>query len=340
MKRNHWLPLVTLLLLVGYGGWSLWSHWGLITIHAESQPLAEIVRAIEKQGGVTVKTDLDPATLVRMHVEKVRLAEALETLSTLTDSRWRLAYIVGPDKGAIQTALGTFVAGQRVEGWKALSVSVPSLSEEVAVLPDPRADPWEVKPAAESKLQSYLQQAARTVSAMFIYPENWNPDVAAPPKGGAIAQAVPRLTKAARGQYEEVFLLQRSGRGGPEGGGDDEGPRFASFDGGRRSGFDRGGFDRDAMVQRMQAEIAKLPADQRAAAQRELDERRKFFEGMRDLPPEQRAAKMEEFMNDPKVEERIEKAQSARDARRSPEQRAERGQKYRQRKQQAANNPR
>lgn len=327
MKRNQRLALATLLLLVGYISWYVWGNWGLITIHSEAKPLAEIIRSIEKQGRVTVKTDLDPTTTVRMYVDKVKLSEALETLSTLTESRWRLTYLVAPDKGAIESALGTFVAGQRVEGWKALSVPVPQFNDEPAVLPDPRADPWAVKPATEPKLQAYLQQAARSVSASFIYPESWNPDVSAPPKSGPIAKIFPQLAKAAQGQYEEVFLLQGGGRGGPDGRGDEDGPRFASFDG-RRSGFDRdrGGFD--AMEERMQAEINKLPPAEREAAQKEHDERRKFFESMRDMTPEQRSAKMQEFMNDPNMQDKMEKGMSSSDARRSPQQRLARAKKY------------
>jgi hypothetical protein len=338
MKRNHWLLAAILVLLVGNIVWHVWGSWGLITIHSENKPLAEIIRSIEKQGGVKVKTDLDLNAPVRMYVDKVKLAEALETLSTLTDSRWRLAYLVGPDKGAIAGALGTFTAGQRVEGWKALSVPVPGVVEEVHLLPDPRTDAWEVKAPQEPKLQAYLQQAARTVSASFIYPNDWNPDVSAPPKSGPIAKTIPRLAKAVQGQYEEVFLLQRRGGGPGDGGGDDgDGPRFAAFDGGRsRTGFDRerGGFDRDAMEERIQAEIKKLPSAERAAALADHAERKKFFEGMRDLTPEQRQAKMEEFMNSEANAERMEKAASARDARRSPQQKMERSKKYLDRKEQ------
>ncbi len=338
MKRNHWLILATLLLLAGNIAWHVWGNWGLITVRAENRPLAEVIRSIEKQGGVTIRTDLDLNATVRMHVEKVKLAEALETLSTLTDARWRLAYLVAPDKGAIDAALGTFAAGQKVEGWKSLSIPVPTIGDEPAVLPDPRADAWEVKPAAEPKLQAYLQQAARTVSASFIYPNDWNPDVSAPPKSGPIAKALPRLAKAAQGQYEEIFLLQGSGRGGPDGGGDDDGPRFASFDGGR-GGFDRERGSREDFEQRMQAEINKLPAAERAVAQKEHDERRQMFEGMRDLTREQRMARMQEIMSDPAMEERMEKGQAARDARRSPEQRAQRARKYNERKQAAKSGP-
>lgn len=324
MKRNHWLILATVILLGGNLVWHLSKNWGLITIHAENRPLSEIIRSIEKQGGVTLRTDIDGSTAVRMHVDKVKLSEALETLSVLTESRWRLAYLLAPDKGAIINALGTLSGGQRVEGWRMLYLPVPGIGGEHAVLPDPRADAWEVKAPPEATLQAYLQQAAQKVSASFLVPENWNPAIPSPPKSGPIAKALPKLASAANGKYEEVFLLQRGGRfgrgeDGERDGGD--GPRFASFDGGGGGGR---GPDREAMEERIQAEIAKLPPAERAEAQQMHNE----FKALRDLPREEREAKMRDFFTSDAAAERMEKGISARDARRSPQQRLERAHKY------------
>ena len=338
MKRNHWLFALVALLLTANIIWYVIAHWGLITIHADNRPLAEVIRSIEKQGGVIVKTNLDLTKPVRMDVDNVVLAEALETLGSLVEARWRLTYFVAPDKGAISTALATFTAGQKVEGWKALYVPVPPIAEERALPPDPRNDPWEVKPAKEPTLQAYLQQASRNVAASFVFPESWNPAVKSAPKSGAIAKALPRLASAANGKYEEVFLLQGSSRGGDEGGGggppeSDGGPRFASNGGsGGSRPFGRTNFDRDAMEERIRAEINKLPAAERAVAEKEHEERKAFFEEMRQLTPEQREARMEDFMNQPKNQERMESAISARDARRSPQQRIASAKKYLDRK--------
>jgi hypothetical protein len=89
------------------------------------------------------------------------------------------------------------------------------------------------------------------------------------------------------------------------------------------------------MEERMNAEINKLPADQKAAALKEQEERKAFFEDMKKLTPEQREAKMQDFMSQPANQDRMEKALSARDARRSPQQREARAQQYLQRKAQA-----
>lgn len=336
MKRHHWFLLAVLLLIAGNVALYFSRNWGLITVHAKNRPLSEVIRSIEKQGGVTIKTNLDQTKPIQMHVTKVALAEAMETLSAITEARWRLTYLVAPDKGAIGGVLAGITAGQRPEGWRMHYVPAPPFGPEPDVMPDPRKDPWEVKPAKEPTLQSYLQQASRNVAASFLVPDGFNPAVTSPPGSGPISKSLPQLVSAAKGKYEEVFLLQGERRDRPEGEDrdrrrGDDGPRFAGNfgDGGRPPG---GGFDREAMEERIQNEINKLPAAQRAAAQQEHDERRKFFEEMRNLTPEQRDAKMQDFMNDPANQARMEDGLNARDSRRSPQQRKDRAQSYLQRK--------
>lgn len=341
MKRNHWLAFLTLLLLVGYVSWYFWNNWGLITVHAAEKPLGDVIRSIEKQGHVTIRTNMDLTKPVTMEVEKVVLAEALETLAVSSEARWRLTYLVAPDKGAIDAALATISAGERPEGWDTKYVPTMGMNnDDVLVLPDPRKDRWEVTEAKEANLQAYLEQASRHVSASFLVLESFNPAVPKAPSAGAVSKSLPKLVSTAKGSYKEIFLLQgdrrrerAEGEGRPPG--DDDGPRFAGNfgDGGGR----RGGFNREAMEERVQNEINKMPTAQRETAQKEYNERKQFFEDLRTLPPEQQREKMQEFMSDPKNMERMENAMAAREARRSPESRAQRGQKYRQRKQQASN---
>jgi len=337
MTRNRLLLLLTVfLLMIANFIWNIWAHWGLITIHSKKDPLSKVIRQIEKQGHVTLKSNIDPSTPVNMWVTEVTLADAMETLSVVTESRWRLAYFVAGDRSAISGAIGALTSGQKLEGWKSeyypLMMGRGEQEEEVPV--DPRKDPWNVKPVKEPTAQSYLQQAARSVAASFIFPENWNPTVKSPPASGPIAKTLPKLASAARGKYEEVFLLQkrpqrtaRADRGERGEGGDGEGPRFASNDeeGRRRFG---GGFDREAMQERMNAELEKMSAARRAAMQKEMDARKAFFESLRDLTEDQRNAKIQQFMNQPENQNRMDNAQANRDARSSPDQRAARADGY------------
>lgn len=338
LNRNQWV-LVTLLLILSWQVVSyFWTHWGLVTVHSKGQPLSQIIRAIEKQGHVTIKTNMDLNKAVVMWVDKVSVAEALETLSVATDSRWRLAYYVAPDKAAVATALANFTAGQKNDGWHSLYIPIPQIGEEPTVLPDPRKDTWVVKTLSSGNLQAYLKEAAKNVSATFYVPENFDPAVK-PPKSGAISSTLPKLVGSAHAKYEEVFLLQgferRADRGDREPrdrGGEDGAPLFAGNfgDGGRRGGFDRG-----AMEERIQNEINKLPPAERAAAQAERDQMKRFFDSLKDMTPEQRAVAFQQLASDPTMQDKMDNSNNARDSRRTPQQRIQRAGNYLQRMAQA-----
>ncbi len=321
------LPLLVALVVANVA-WLVWSRWGLITIHADDRPLPEVIRSIEKQGGIRLHSNLDPATKVKMHVTRVPLTEALETLSALTEARWRLAYVFGQDQGAIATAIAGFEAGQKTEGWKLIYVPLFGTpgAEVEEIPPDPRRDTWTVKAPAEPTLQAYLEEAGRNVSAAFAVPETWNPTIGKAPGSGEITKLAPKLASAAGGKYEEFFLLERGARRGP--------PDTAETgDGARPPGPPGGGgMNREAIEQRALAEIAKLPAEKQPAAKQEFEERKAFFASMADLTPDQRRAKMEDFFSRPEVQERMEERLAQDESRRTPEQRVERFKKYNERK--------
>jgi hypothetical protein len=291
--------------------------------------LSKIVRSIEKQGHVTIKTNIDPNKPIFMNVDYVTLNEAMETLATVTDARWRLTYVLGPDKGAVSGALSAFESGNRDESWKHLYVPLPGGEDNSVGLADPRKDPWVVKPASEANLQAYLEQAARNVSASFWVPEAYNPPVKSAPRGGAITSSLSRLASASKSKYAEVILLQGSNRQADRGDrGDrergDGGPRFAGNFGGDRRGFGGG----SAIDERLQNEINKMTGDQRLAAEAERDRRKRLLEDMKDLTPEQRQARFQDMMNNPEMQDRMEAAQNQRNNRNSPEQRIARGNSY------------
>jgi hypothetical protein len=340
LSRNQWVLCILLLVLTGEVAHYIWSHWGLVTVHAKGMPLSQVIKSIEKQGHVTIKTNMDGAKPVDMYVDSVPVAEAMETLSVNTDSRWQLTYFVGPDKTTVNTAVATFTSGQRNEGWHRYFIGTPPVGDDVETVTDPRKDPWVVKQAKEPTLQSYLQEAAKNVAAAFYVPDGFNPPVKSAPRSGAISSSLPRLASAAKAKYEEVFLLQGAGnrqadrgdRGDRRGGGDDGEPRFAGNFGGGDRGPRGGGFDRSAFEERIQNEINKLPPAERAAAQQEHDERKKFFDAIKDLPQEQKMAAIQQLMSDPGVQDKMENANNARDSRRSPQARIQRAGSYLSRK--------
>jgi hypothetical protein len=304
-----------------------WARWGLITVHSKDTPLAKVIHSIEKQGHVTIRTNLDPNKPVFMNVDYVSLNEAMETLATVMDARWRLTYVVGPDKGTVNGALSQFEAGNRDESWKHLYVPLSGFGnpEQNVTLPDPRKDTWAVKPASESTLHAYLEQAARNVSASFWVQENYNPAVKSAPRGGAIGSSLSRLASASNSKYAEVIILQGSNREsadrGPRERGDGE-PRFAGNFG------ERGRYDSSAMDERLQNEINKMTGDQRAAAEAERARRQRLLAEMKDLTPEQRQQRFQDMMNNPENQEKMESQQNNRANRNSPSQRISRGGGY------------
>lgn len=306
-------------------GYRVWAGWGLITINATDQPIAQVVRSLEKQGGIRIHSNVPAETNVTMRVKKVPLMHALEVLETNTGANWSVAYFTGPDRATIDSALAAYVSGKDAEGWKRFSLPrMRGFGEWDMGTTDPRTEEWQTKLAAESKLHAYLQQGANVLSASFWAPEAWNPEVAKAPKAGSAREVVPRLARAAGGKSVEVFLLRARREGGPEMAGGP--PAMGNW---------RGGRDREppsaemqaAMLEREQAQLARLPADQRSAAEAEMEERRRFREEMAKLTPDQRRAKieerMEERMNNPERAARFEDNMSKRGAMQTAEKRSE-----------------
>jgi hypothetical protein len=339
MNRNRWLLPLTIATVLFAVVYHVWSNWGLVTIHANQQPLSKVIREIEKQGHVTLKTDLPGDKLVTMDVHKVVVTEALETLATVTDARWRLTFVVAGDKASVNAAIADITGGRRPQGWKSEFVQPIQFSDMPDTPLDPRRFVWTVNAPAEPKMQAYLASAANQTASLFLFPETWNPDVASAPKSGPIVKVLPKLADAVKGESETLFFLQ--GNNWRNAGADDEGPGFelpppptdgsAPAGGGRRGGG--GGRNNPAaMEERAKAQLAQLPPALRARAEAEIAERRAMFESMQNLTPEERRAKMEEMASDAARQEKMEARAAAQEARRSPEQRIERSHKYVERK--------
>ena len=337
MNRQKILIRATILFVVSAVVYWVWSNWGLITVDVNGKPLAEVIRSIEKQGGIILKTNMDATRAVTMHVHKVPLTEALETLAARTDARWRLGYLFASDSATLKGALETIAGGKRPEGWKNFDVPLlgrpGSLGEEVVPM-DPRRDHWAVQEPAEKTLQGFMQAAATGVSASFTCPETFNPAVGKSPSSGEIRKSAPQLAKAAGAKVEEVFLLMGRPQGvaETEGDRDEEGPGPGRGRGGPPGS--RGG-NPTQMRDRQIAEIAKLPPSEQAAARAEFDERDKLFASVRDLPEAERRAKLEEVFNSPDMQDKMADRKMKSDERKSPDQRIAKYQKYVAKKQQA-----
>ncbi len=338
MNRQRLLLLAAAVLLLGNVAYRVWAGWGLITVNVTDAPLPTVIQSIAKQGGVSIRTNLEADKTVTMHVKKVPLSYALEVLANVADARVELGYFLAPTKPPIDALLTALAAGEKPEGWQRFHVPLPGgmIGGADEGTSDPRLDRWEVKPAPEGTLQAYLEQAAKNVSARLEAPKDWNPAISSTPKSGEIQDVMPHLAKAAGGAVEEVFFLNGRRRDAPLA---DNGPPEPVR---RALGMIAGGAGGDdaavektmrAMGDLMQARINQMPEDTRAKAQAEFDEGKKFFESMKDLTPDQRRAKMEEKMQEPATQEKFFSGMAKRDAMKTPEQRTERFRDYIQNKQ-------
>jgi len=317
---------------------AVWYFWpdGLITLDFNNAPVSKVIASVERQGHVRIGTNVPPETPVTIHMKKVTLMDALETLSVRVEGEVRVVFAGASTKAQAAAALVELASGKRSDQWAIAwfhSMGMPAGDTP----PDPRF--LAVKPEAGEKndLQSSLQQVAMKSGVMTAVPTDWNPAAKMPSKTAAAASIVKQLISSTGGQVQESFLIiARGGRdraqGGPPDGGDRGGPP-----GGQR--FGREGMNPEWMAQRAEAAIAQLPPEERQAAKADFDSMKKTFDEIRALPDDQRRAKMEEVMNRPDVQEKMAARQDARDSRQSPMQREQRMKAYLARKQQMKANP-
>jgi hypothetical protein len=317
---------------------AVWYFWpdGLITLDFNNAPVSKVIASVERQGHVRIGTNVPPETPVTIHMKKVTLMDALETLSVRVEGEVRVVFAGASTKAQASAALAELASGKRSDQWAvAWFPSMGMLAGDTP--PDPRF--LAVKPEAGEKndLQSALQQVAMKSGVMTAVPTDWNPAAKMPSKTAAAASIVKQLISSTGGQVQESFLIiARGGRdraqGGPPDGGDRGGPP-----GGQR--FGREGMNPEWMAQRAEAAIAQLPPEERQAAKADFDSMKKTFDEIRALPEDQRRAKMEEVMNRPDVQDKMAARQDARDSRQSPMQREQRMKAYLARKQQMKANP-
>jgi hypothetical protein len=139
------------------------SGWGLITIKAHEVPVGQIIRSIERQGWVTIYSNIDPQTKVSMYVDHVTLPEAMETLAVNADAQWHLGFFVGPNSAQVKSEIRTFTESADNSGdTKTYSFPTPlamlnddsagdddAASADGLPVPDPRKQTWPgVKPPA------------------------------------------------------------------------------------------------------------------------------------------------------------------------------------------------
>lgn len=334
MPQNRLLlPGLLLLLVLVWGAWQIYAGWGLVTMDVRDAPLSKVLSTISRQGGIEIASNLDPTTPVTLKVKRVPPVEALDIVAVRAEASWRLAYLGAPDEATIDAALAAFRAGGEAPGWTSYGAGGFTLvAPQSGAALDLRRVSW--TPTEPGGLPALLEEAAQKTGVLLAAPDEWKPSVTAP-SAGPIAEAAPRLFREAGGVSREVFLLRSRGEMA-----DDEGPgdRRGAWIGGSRTGGERGGGwmralgDAQRTEERVEAQIALLPESEREKAREDFKMMRDFWQGVRELPEDQRRAKAQEFFNRPEVAERMDERRTAREAKMTPKQRLERAQRYLERK--------
>jgi hypothetical protein len=333
------LLLVATALLAGILAWRWVSEWGLVTLNYSNAPLSNVIKSIERQGRVEIRTNADQATPVTIRLNRAPVFEAIDTLGARIDADARLAYLGAPSQKQIADVLAAFSADSNPGGWRVFSpgFSGGMIVGDLASL-DPRVIEWKVTETGDRRLQALLDQGAQKTGAIFAVPEIWNPELGKLPSVGKVREVTTDLMRTVSGKVQEVFLLMvRPLRREDE--------RMLTESGEMRRGETVFSPQREGKrnpqwaAERVRASIAMLPKDEQAAAQMNFDELRAFWESIRDLPEQERRARIEEQSNRPEDQAQLDERAAARYERRSSQQREQWYRNYIQRKEQIKGAP-
>jgi hypothetical protein len=302
-KLKIGLAILAVLLVANFILHIYW-NWGLITVKVTNQPIGKVIQSIERQGWVTIYSNIDPQTKVSMYVDHVPLAEAMATLAVNADAQWHLGFFVAPSSAQVKEEIRTFTEGvdDNDNGTSVYSFPTPldMISDENTPEPDPRGQIWpglktpapapappptdagataDGAPAPQpdpppTTVQGYLRAFAQEADIWIMAPSSWDPAVAkAPPASSSISAAVRHFVSGARGSVTQAIVL----RGRPQRVAGQERPR-----GGRGGGMDL------SMMDRMDNAINGLPASARPALREQLKQEVAFQKQVSAAPPEQR----------------------------------------------------
>lgn len=331
--------------------WNWISGWGLVTVHVQQQPVADVIRSIERQGGVKIVTNAPSDATVSMDVDRVKPVEAVDVLAARIDGNWSIGYMAGATKADVEAGLASLATGGRSGDLRTFGLwgggggggfGGDMMGSADAAPVDARLVEWTVSPMDTQNLQSYLDQLSIKTGLMAAVPQAWNPDLSQQPSGGKAGESLKAIVKSVKGVSEEIFVVRvmnrdrsaDAGRNGPP-----------ATDGGFGGPRQDGGFamperteaqmqQREQWMQeRVVAQIAQLPPEQRDQAQKDFDEMRAMFEKIRDLPEDQRRTAMQSLFENPAMQERMSERAAARDEKSGPQRRAERSRRYVERKQ-------
>jgi hypothetical protein len=322
--------------LLGLVWLGIWIHgwWGTITLDYENKPLGTVLRSFTRQSGLPVITDLDENKQITIHVIRVPVAEALDALQAVAESRGRLLYLAAPNKSELQKAISLLPGKLESADWKTIEYRLPFMflggSEDLPRWADPRQQTWNPTPPKESTLVSFFENAAQATDIRIVLPAGWNPKIQKTISAGPLNSSLTSLSHTAGGTGKMVFLLpgprpeRSSDSGSPD--------RLASSDSWRRRWSEGPQLSPEAFAIRLQSRLSGLPADQAKEVQASITESIKQYQEWLTLTPEEQEKKMQEIMQDPARQQRGSDRFIRGMRMMSPQQRAQRYSRYNNRK--------
>jgi hypothetical protein len=182
MLRNKFVigGAVIVLLVVANIISYFWNSWGLITVKVKDAPLGQVIKSIERQGWVTIYSNIDPQSTVTMYCDHVSLPEAMETLALNVDdsggananagnngaggaggggagggrgrgfgggggfgggAQWHLGFFVAPTSAQVRDEIRTFTEGADRNDDTLLTYNFPTPLDMISDESTPVADP-------------------------------------------------------------------------------------------------------------------------------------------------------------------------------------------------------
>lgn len=308
---------------------------GGISVDYKNMPLQAVLQKLSKKLDIPIESNLPPDTPVTLQLKNVSQAEIIDTLAVRLDASWQLAYVLAPDKAQIDDLFIAYREQKNPEkAWLAFGGNNRGGAFFTEEISEPQLDEWTVEKVDTGDLLAYLNQGSQKTRAFFAAAPEWTPHVTKVPRSDTVGKVTRQLAKATGAELREVILISQSRWSGPrERRGENTENREERPPGQRRLRDAVFAMERSERNENWESErLAQITRDLPAAKRQEiLDEAKKMrdmWQELRELPREERRKKIEEMMQDPKFQARMEEMRDRRDSKRTPEQRMRRSQRY------------